>query len=31
MTSAAIMVLMTFLITMNTLAVVMRKRLERRW
>ena len=31
MTSAAIMVLLAFLITMNTLAVVLRKRLERRW
>lgn len=30
-TSAAIMVLLAFLITMNTLAVVLRKRLERRW
>jgi phosphate transport system permease protein len=30
-TSAAIMVLLTFLILMNTLAVVLRKRLERRW
>ena len=29
--SAAIMVLLAFLITMNTLAVVLRKRLERRW
>ncbi len=31
MTSAAIMVLLAFLIAMNTLAVVLRKRLERRW
>src|SRR5690606_35069088 len=31
LTSAAIMVLMGFLITMNTLAVLLRKRLERRW
>ena len=31
MTSAAIMVLLAFLIMMNTLAVVLRKRLERRW
>ena len=30
-TSAAIMVLLTFLITMNTVAVVLRRRLERRW
>lgn len=30
-TSAAIMVLLAFLIMMNTLAVVLRKRLERRW
>lgn len=30
-TSAAIMVLLTFLIIMNTLAVWLRKRLERRW
>jgi phosphate transport system permease protein len=30
-TSAAIMVLLAFLITMNTLAVWLRKRLERRW
>lgn len=30
-TSAAIMVLLVFLITMNTVAVVLRKRLERRW
>ncbi len=30
-TSAAIMVLLAFLITMNTLAVILRKRLERRW
>ncbi|OUS13512.1 phosphate ABC transporter, permease protein PstA [Gammaproteobacteria bacterium 53_120_T64] len=30
-TSAAIMVLLAFLITMNTFAVVLRKRLERRW
>ncbi len=30
-TSAAIMVLLMFLICMNTLAVVLRKRLERRW
>ena len=30
-TSAAIMVLLGFLITMNTLAVLLRKRLERRW
>lgn len=30
-TSAAIMVLLAFLILMNTLAVVLRKRLERRW
>jgi phosphate transport system permease protein len=29
--SAAIMVLLAFLITMNTLAVILRKRLERRW
>ena len=31
LTSAAIMVLLAFLITMNTIAVVLRKRLERRW
>ncbi|MEE4249175.1 MAG: phosphate ABC transporter permease PstA [Alcanivoracaceae bacterium] len=31
MTSAAIMVLLAFLISMNTLAVLLRKRLERRW
>ncbi|MCU5780908.1 phosphate ABC transporter permease [Alcanivorax balearicus MACL04] len=31
LTSAAIMVLLAFLIAMNTLAVVLRKRLERRW
>lgn len=31
LTSAAIMVLLTFLILMNTLAVILRKRLERRW
>lgn len=31
LTSAAIMVLLGFLITMNTLAVILRKRLERRW
>ena len=30
-TSAAIMVLLTFLICMNSLAVWLRKRLERRW
>ncbi len=30
-TSAAIMVLLAFLILMNTLAVLLRKRLERRW
>ncbi|UTW44693.1 phosphate ABC transporter permease PstA [bacterium SCSIO 12696] len=30
-TSAAIMVLLSFLIMMNTLAVILRKRLERRW
>ncbi len=30
-TSAAIMVLLAFLIIMNTVAVVLRKRLERRW
>ncbi|MFE8070512.1 phosphate ABC transporter permease PstA [Marinobacteraceae bacterium S3BR75-40.1] len=30
-TSAAIMVLLAFLIAMNTLAVVLRKKLERRW
>ncbi len=30
-TSAAIMVLLCFLIMMNTLAVILRKRLERRW
>lgn len=30
-TSGAIMVLLAFLIVMNTLAVVLRKRLERRW
>ena len=30
-TSAAIMVLLAFLITMNTLAVVLRRRFERRW
>ena len=30
-TSAAIMVLLTFLIIMNTSAVWLRKRLERRW
>ncbi|WP_439134789.1 phosphate ABC transporter permease PstA [Pseudomaricurvus sp.] len=31
LTSAAIMVLLAFLITMNTIAVLLRKRLERRW
>jgi phosphate transport system permease protein len=31
LTSAAIMVLLAFLIAMNTLAVILRKRLERRW
>lgn len=31
LTSAAIMVLLMFLITMNTLAVILRKRLEKRW
>ncbi|EKF74549.1 phosphate ABC transporter permease [Alcanivorax hongdengensis A-11-3] len=31
LTSAAIMVLLAFLIAMNTLAVFLRKRLERRW
>ena len=30
-TSAAIMVLLAFLITMNALAVLLRKRFERRW
>ena len=30
-TSAAIMVLLAFLVIMNTVAVVLRKRLERRW
>lgn len=30
-TSAAIMVLLAFLIVMNTVAVILRKRLERRW
>lgn len=30
-TSAAIMVLLAFLVCMNTLAVILRKRLERRW
>ena len=30
-TSAAIIVLLTFLIAMNTFAVIMRKRFERRW
>lgn len=30
-TSAAIMVLLAFLVTMNTLAVFLRKKLERRW
>ena len=30
-TSAAIMVLLAFLLTMNALAVVLRKKLERRW
>ena len=30
-TSAAIMVLLAFLISMNTLAIWLRKRLERRW
>ena len=30
-TSAAIMVLLSFLITMNTVAVLLRRRLERRW
>ncbi len=30
-TSAAIMVLLTFLIAMNAIAVIMRKRFERRW
>jgi phosphate transport system permease protein len=30
-TSAAIMVLLAFLISMNLLAVVLRKRFERRW
>lgn len=31
LTSAAIMVLLTFLIAMNTAAVILRRRLERRW
>ncbi len=31
LTSAAIMVLLMFLIAMNTLAVILRKRLEKRW
>jgi phosphate transport system permease protein len=31
LTSAAIMVLLVFLIAMNTLAIILRKRLERRW
>ena len=31
LTSAAIMVLLAFLVTMNTLAVVLRKKLEQRW
>ena len=30
-TSAAIMVLLAFLITMNALAVIVRRRIERRW
>ena len=30
-TSAAIMVLLAFLIVMNTLAVILRKKMERRW
>ena len=30
-TSAAIMVLLAFLITMNALAVILRKKFERRW
>ena len=30
-TSGAIIVLLGFLITMNTLAVILRRRLERRW
>ncbi len=30
-TSAAIMILLAFLVTMNTLAVVLRRRFERRW
>ena len=30
-TSAAIMVLLAFLITMNTFAILLRNRLERRW
>ena len=30
-TSGAIMVLLTFLITMNALAVILRRRFERRW
>jgi phosphate transport system permease protein len=30
-TSAAIMVLLTFLIAMNAIAVILRKRFERRW
>jgi phosphate transport system permease protein len=30
-TSAAIMVLLAFLITMNTCAVLLRKKFERRW
>ena len=30
-TSAAIMVLLAFLIAMNSLAVVLRRRFERRW
>jgi phosphate transport system permease protein len=30
-TSAAIMVLLAFLIVMNALAVLLRKRFERRW
>jgi phosphate transport system permease protein len=30
-TSAAIMVLLAFLISMNLLAIILRKRFERRW
>ena len=30
-TSAAIMVLLTFLVSMNLIAVILRKRFERRW